>query len=134
MSITKEELRNYRKLRVEIAALEAEIRAMYSPVGSPPTEIIGSRGNTPGDPTAQTVYRIEGKREKLEAKIAEYLELTERIEQFVEEIDDLTVKSIVRLHFLVGYSWRQTCVRVYGYADPDTCRNTFNRYMSRIGE
>ena len=134
MIVTKEDLRRYRDMKDCIQALQAEINASYSPVGSPSTEMIGSHSTTPGDPTAQAVHRIEAKRERLRKKIEEYVELTERIERFVDEVekDDLTVANIIRFYFLAGFTWRKTCMMIYKRSDPDVCRVTFHRYMEKL--
>lgn len=131
MLVTREELRKYQFLKLEITTMQVQIEAMYIPVGSPPTEIIGARSTTPGDPTAEAVQRIEALQERMRKKIAEYVELTERIEMFVETVDDGYVRSIIRLHFLIGLTWRKTCEKVYGYKDPEVCRSAYNRYMSK---
>ena len=36
------------------------------------------------------------------------LEEVVRIEQWIDEVDDSQVKAIIRYHYLLGYTWRQT--------------------------
>ena len=130
MEITKEDLRMYRDLKLEIDVIQRQIDALYTPVSSVPlTSSGGTHSTTPSNPTERAVFRIDAQRKKLEHKQEELQDLTDRIDDWINEMDDHLVASIVRLHFVCGLTWRQTCKQVYGYPDPDVCRVTFNRYM-----
>ena len=74
---------------------------------------------------------IKKKKAQLEAKQAELEKLIDRIDAFINEVDDHHVAAIMRIHFVVGKTWRATCKEIYGYADPDICRDAVRRYMEK---
>lgn len=128
--ITLEDLRMYIDLQNEIKAIELEIESLYYPIRSAPMTSDGStRSSLPGNPTERAVFRIEEKKKKLERKRDDLIQLTERLERFVAELKDHHVAAIIRLHFLCGKTWGETCYLIFGYYDKDTCRKTVKRFF-----
>lgn len=127
--ITKEDLRAYQDIKLEISVIDRQIQSLYYPVSSVPMSSDGGHSSTPSNPTERAVFKIDDKREELRQKQAELQEIIDRIDRWVNSLDDHLVASIIRLHFVCGLTWRQTCKCVYGYPDPDICRITFNRFM-----
>lgn len=128
--ISIEDLRQYLAIRKEIQALDDEIRAIY--IESPgPKENVGGKSSvrTPGDPTARKAMRAIERKEKLEAKRTELEEIIDRIDAYIDSMRNHHVAAIMRWHYVRGLSWRQTCVKIYGYPDPDICRMTVWRYF-----
>ena len=128
--ITWEDLQHYQGLKAEIKSIEYEIREIY--VQSPgPREVVGGASSVPssGDPTARKAMRIIERRERLEARLRELEEMTDRIEMFIDTMEDHHKAAIMRWHFIQGKSWRETCSEVYGYPNPDTCRMEISRYF-----
>lgn len=128
--ITVEDLRQYQAIVKEIQALEAEIAAIY--IESPgPKENVGGRASvrSSGDPTHRKALRAIERKEKLEKKQQELEGLIDRIDSYIDHMTDHHVAAIIRWHFVRGLSWRQTCVKIYGYPDPDICRMTVWRYF-----
>lgn len=128
--ITIEDLRAYQGIKKEIEAIREEIRMIY--IQSPgPKEVIGGRSSvsTPGDPTARKALKAIERRERLEIKETELEALQERIETYIDTMDDHHTAAIIRWHFIQGKSWRETCSRIYGYPDPDICRMAVRRYF-----
>ncbi|HAB93175.1 MAG TPA: hypothetical protein DCF49_00165, partial [Lachnospiraceae bacterium] len=68
-------------------------------------------------------------REKLEAKLAEQRKRAEDITDFSLHVDDPEVGCIIRLHYIGGYTWEQTCVTLYGYRDRWYCHRKIRRYF-----
>lgn len=127
--VTKEELRAYHDIKLEISVIEREIQSLYYPVSSVPMSSEGGHSSTPSNPTEAAVFKIDDKRRKLEAKQKELKEIIDKIDDWVSTLDDHLAASIIRLHFICGYTWKQTCKCIYGYADKDICRIAFNRFM-----
>lgn len=133
--ITIDDLRAYRDLKVEIRAIRDEIRAIY--IESPaPQEVVGGRSSvsSPGDPTARKALKAIERKERLEKKEKELQILIEHIEAYIDRMEDHHTAAIMRWHFIQGLTWRQTCVKVYGYADPDICRMAVHRYFKKEEE
>lgn len=133
--ITLEDLRKYQSIKENLKAIKMEIDALYYPVSSVPMTSDGStRPSLPSSPTERAFFRIEKKKARLEAKQAELNELIDRIDAFIDEVDDHHVAAIMRIHFVCGETWRGTCKQIYGYADSDICRNAVRRYMEKRSE
>lgn len=133
--ITLEDLKKYQHLLEDIRAIEEELRTIY--LQSPaPSEVAGGKASvsTPGDPTAQKAMRAIDRKEILEKLLQERDTQRTRIETFIDHLDDHHVAAIMRWHYILGQSWSQTCVRIYGYPDKDICRMTVNRYFKKKEE
>lgn len=133
--ITLEDLRRYQHLKEDIAAIEEELRSIY--VSSPaPNDVIGGRASvsTPGDPTARKAMRAIERKEQLEQLLMEREKQSIRIEAFIDRLDDLHIAAIMRWHYILGLSWGQTCMKIYGYADSDICRKAVHRYFRQKEE
>lgn len=130
MAITLDDLRQYRDTYLSIKAIQAEIESLYYPVSSPPmVSEGGGKTLSPSDPTVQAFHQIERSKERLSHKLIELSEKKEEIDIWLNDLQDQHIASIIRFHFIVGLSWKQTCVQVYGYPDADVCRVTVNRYF-----
>lgn len=130
--ITLEDLRKYQSIKENLKAIQMELNALYYPVSSVPMTSDGStRSSLPSSPTERAFFRIEAKKARLEAKQAELDDLIDRIDAFIDDIEDHHVAAIMRMHFVVGKSWRVTCMQIYGYPDPDICRMAVRRYMEK---
>ncbi len=130
MDITIKDLEAYRGLSAELGALEAMRQWIYFPVSSPNgREQIGQRGNTVSDPTAQAVSKLAKIDEKITAKREELAAQLERITDWVDTIDDPTIRAAIRWHYIQGLDWGKTCMKVYGYHSYHTCRSAVLRYM-----
>ena len=127
--VTLEDLRQYRSVKEQIGAIEAEIASLYYPVSSPPLMSEGGHGSGPSDPTVRAFYQIERDRERLNQKYAELTQKKIRIDEWLDSLDDHHIAAIIRYHFIVGLSWRQTCSKIYGYTDPDICRKAINKFF-----
>ena len=129
--ITLEDLRQYQDILEELEAIRDEIRMIY--IESPsPKEVIGGRSSvsTPGDPTARKAMKALERKERLENRERQLEDLQERIEKYIDRMEDHHTAAIMRWHFIQGLTWRQTCVKVYGYPDPDICRMAVRRYFT----
>lgn len=129
--MTIDELREYRFIKAKIVAINAEIEASYHPVGSPvPKEVIAgvSSVRPAGNPTAKAVDRLQTLQHQLEQLQTE----AERIETWVDSINDRMISALIQTHYLAGYSWRQTARKIYGRrSNGDTCRMMVRRYVEK---
>lgn len=129
--MTIDELREYRFIKAKITAINAEIEASYHPVGSPvPKEVISgvSSVRPAGDPTKKAFDRLQTLQRQLEQLQAE----AERIEEWVDAINDRMISALIQTHYLAGYSWRQTARKIYGRrSNGDTCRMMVRRYVEK---
>ena len=129
--VTLEDLRKYLDRKAMVKVLREDIQREY--LSSPaPKEVQGGKSSvrTPSNPTEQKAMRIVELRQRLEQLLGILEEQTLRVERFTLEIDDELVAAAIRLHFLRGYSWSRTSIKIYGTdAYKDTVRMAVVRYM-----
>lgn len=128
--MTLETLEQYRGIVSEINAINLEIESMYD-VRKSPTWKEHSGGSGPGDPTGHTAMRIIALKEKLLAKQEQWSDAALTVESWLETVDDPEIRSIVRWHYIIGLSWKQTSRRVYGRNDYYVARKRIVRFFGK---
>ena len=63
----------------------------------------------------------------LEEKRIEILENINKIEEFIESVEDSDVRMIIRLRIIDGLSWAAVGMKMY--MNPDSCRKKLANYM-----
>ena len=58
-------------------------------------------------------------------------EALKEIEEWLMQLEDPEMVSIIRWHYIVGYSWSDTNIEVYGYPDNHRARKKIFRYFGR---
>ena len=132
--MTIEQLEEYRKdsrfLLSEINALELQIEQKYdtrrSPAGGD-----GSHGTGPGDPTGRTAQDIIEMKEELAALQNRWADIVRSIDQWLKTVDDAEIRSIVRWHYALGFSWKRTSGKVYGRNDYYLARKRIYRFFGK---
>ena len=135
--ITRDDLIQYRHIVKEIESIRAEIETIYAE-SPPPKEVIGGRSSvsTPGDPTARKAMKAIEARERLEAREKELQDLKDRIDNYILSLEDHHIAAIIRWHYILGKSWRETGVEVYGskeygYRNADNCQKAVQRHFEK---
>lgn len=112
--MTKEELSRLRNMRKEVEIIKKELNSIKE-------EYVTDKvtGSTTDHPYIFTSFRIEGydsdgyngklKRleRRLERKLDELLDERARIEEYIENIDNATIRMILRLRYINGLGWNQ---------------------------
>lgn len=132
--MTIEELEEYRRngrfILSEIDALNLQIEHKYdtrkSPAGGD-----GTHGSTPGDPTGRTAQDIIEMKEELAALQNRWADIVRTIDQWLLTVDDPEIRSIVRWHYSLGYSWKRTSGKVYGRNDYYLARKRIHRFFGK---
>ena len=133
--ITLEDLREYQRLKQSIKTLEAEIMAVYVESPGPKTNTQGrSSVRTPADPTATKARKAIQLKEKLEQKLTEIRQQTERIERYTLQIEDVQIGAMIRAHYIRGLTWEETTLQLYGYPDRFYCHKRVRRYFEKMEE
>lgn len=127
--MTIDVLEQYRGLKSEADAMQAEIEALYSPVASPNGRTEGGHGSTPSDPTERTALRIIDRKHVLEQKRIEMLALLDTIDAWIQTVDDAQVRALIRWYFINGLTWKATSVKVYGYPCPQRAYQRVRRFF-----
>lgn len=132
--MTIEQLEEYRKdsrfLLSEINALELQIEQKYDTRRSP-TGGDGIHGTGPGDPTGRTAQDIIEMKEELAALQNRWADIVRSIDQWLKTVDDAEIRSIVRWHYALGFSWKRTSGKVYGRNDYYLARKRIYRFFGK---
>lgn len=130
--MTIETLEQYRPMLSNIKALEDEIQSCYFPISSPNgKENIGAGASSvrvPGRPTEEAFDRITDLKNVLIERQEEHQRILFEIEQWLRAINNVEIESIIRWRYLIGKTWSETNLKVYGYADREYCRKRFYRF------
>ena len=130
--MTIELLEEYRGLVANAKAINMEIDTLYTPVSSPNgKQSLGSSGSGPSDPTRQAVNRIMTLQEKLANEEKRINSTLNEIENWLLTCPDYEIAAIIRYHYLLGQTWKQTTMKVYGYPDYHYCRKKVMRYFRK---
>jgi hypothetical protein len=128
--MTIEELRKVRALKLNAEIIAEELNALYFPYVSPfAPKGEGSNPNRGSDPTPRAVERIDRKRKELEEVMNAYTEKVCEIEEWLKTIEDLELSGIIRTHYILGKSWKNTAKIVYGYASREAPRKRIERFF-----
>lgn len=129
--MTIETLEHRRGIMAEIKALDAEITALYDVRRSPNGK--ESSGNTsgPSSPTERAAMKIIELRAKRDAILREWERSTAEIETWLETVTDADIRSIIRWHYVLGYTWKRTSREVYGTDSYYRARKKIIRYFEK---
>lgn len=129
-----ETLENHTKKLKEIQAMRSEINTMYDTRKSLFSAGGSNHSRNLSDPVVKAMHNIDRKEELLRKAIEDYAQECLEIEKWLQTIPDPTLCAIVRYRFLLCRSWTQISNAVYGYPDPDVCRQYYKRHKKEIYE
>ena len=129
--MTIKELEEYRALIAEIDALNKQIESLYDTYHSPSTEGKGSLKSSTKSPVEKALTKIQLLEQVYLDRIQELQEQANRIETWVSQVDDPFIRSCIRYHYLLGYSWSETSKKMYGYNSYYNARKVVFRYIGK---
>ena len=130
--MTIEQLEQFRGMRAEVVAIQKEIETYYNPVSSPNGRTDGGHGSTPGNPTERAAMRVIECKKALESKVYAMQEALAAIDEWLDTVDDSKLRAIIRWHYIHGLTWKQTNVKVYGYANPHRAQKKVLRFFENL--
>ena len=125
--MTIKQLQDYYWQIKEIQALVEQIKELWHDPLISHDHV--SRGTEVSDPTRAWSLRVSALQDKLSDKKLKLETETQAVEEWVETIKDPKVSLIIRQHFLLGKTWKQTSKIAFGYATVNASRNVFMRFM-----
>ena len=87
-------------------------------------------GNIVSSPVEKFYERLEQLKEKLQRKCDEILEETERIEEYIENIEDAEVRVIARKRFLENKTFQAIGDEMY--IEKTTAYKKLKRYLEKV--
>lgn len=107
------------------------MKFVYLPVESPNGKTGGGFSNTPSDPTARSAMKAIQIQEKLEARLKEQSELGCEIEEWLLTVTDPEIEAIIRFHYILGFSWKGTNIKVFGDPNYHRARKKIFRFFGK---
>ncbi|WP_087066437.1 hypothetical protein [Intestinibacillus massiliensis] len=120
--MTKNELKQFLKLKDEIIVLEYELESLQNRADED-SRIYGVYSLTE-DPDAE----ISRREDEIKRRRAEYTRELHRIEEFIDGINDSQARTVFRLRYLEGWRWLPIAYRI-GYADEQRPRKLHDMYL-----
>lgn len=130
--MTIEDLEKYRSLYTEIGALSKQIESLYNTYHSPSFSNNGGGFNGEAhSPIEQALQQIQRLEDNYAFKIQELRMEAERIENWLTTLDDPFLRSCIRYHYMLGYSWKETSRNMYGYESYYNARKVVFRFFGK---
>lgn len=129
--MTVEKLEQYKGLTSEMKALRDQIDSLYDTYRSP--QLMSDGGShsmsAAGSPTERAVAKILKLKETYQQKCDETADLLLQVENWLSQVEDPEIRSIIRFHYILNRSWQQTSTEVYGYPSYYNSRKKIMRYF-----
>lgn len=130
MSIEK--LEAYKGLTSEMKALRDQIDSLYDTYRSPQFfSEGGSHSSNVGSPVEDAVNRILKLKDIYDHKYSEAAGLLLEVENWLSQVEDPEIRSIIRFHYVLNKSWVQTSTELYGFPSYYNSRKKIMRYFGR---
>lgn len=112
-------------LKQEITQIENQIKEITVLSAAAITGM--PKGNSVSSPVEKFYERLEKLKEKLQAKLDQYITEKERIEDYIENMDDAEVRVIARKRFIENKTYQVIGDEMY--TDGSTARKKLKRYL-----
>lgn len=131
MEMTIEKLEQYKGLTSEMQALRDQIDSLYDTYRSPQLMSDGGHSMSVSSPTERAVAKILKLKETYQQKYDETADLLLQVENWLSQVEDPEIRSIIRFHYVLGYSWQRTNAAISGYPSYYAARKKIMRYFGR---
>ena len=115
-------------IKKDIKALQEEIKSIPEISAMQFTGMPHS--NSISDPTYNLYQRKDKLVERLNKKIEKYLDELERVENIIEHIDDIEVRAMARMRFVLHKKWEDIGEEVH--LDRTACYRKVKKYIENM--
>ncbi|MHB9925505.1 RNA polymerase subunit sigma-24 [Clostridium botulinum] len=134
--MNKEELKQLRYIRSEIEVIKKQISDLDYTVATDKV-----RGSSSHFPYVQRSFTITGVdfleynrkaerlRRKLNKRIKELIDLVEKTNEFIEDIEDSLTRQIISLRYINGLTWEEVAANVGGGTTTESVRKVAERFL-----
>lgn len=138
--MTKKELLQLKTLRQEIDTLKQQISDLEKQFEEHiVTDVVS--GSNPTFPYERRRFRIVGRdvkkyekqltalRQRLNRRLEQLIQQRDKLEKYLDTIDDSMIRLILTLRYVECLSWRQIAQRIGGGNTPDSVRKIHDRFL-----
>lgn len=134
--MNKEQLKQLKYLKTEIEAIKRQIENLDYTIAT--DKVRGSSSHFPYVQRSFTITGIdyeeynrkaERLRRKLNKRIKELMDLVEKTNEFIENIEDSLVRQIISLRYINGLTWEEVAANIGGNNTADSVRMLCNRFL-----
>ncbi|APQ76382.1 RNA polymerase subunit sigma-24 [Clostridium botulinum] len=137
--MNKEKLKQLRYIKSEIESIKKQLSDLDYTVAADKV-----RGSSSHFPYVQRSFTITGVdyeeynrkakrlRRKLNKRIKELIDLVEKTNEFIEDIDDSLTRQIISLRYINGLTWEEVANSIGGNNTADSVRMLCNRFLDKI--
>ena len=115
-------------LKIDIENIKEEIRSL--PTVTSPSLSDMPHGTEIGNPIEQYFLKKEKLIEKLNQKIERYTEELIRIENIIDTIDDIEIRTIARMRFIQHMKWEDIGEQIH--LDRTNCARKVKKYIKNM--
>ena len=132
ITITIDDLESYRGLKAELEALKQEHEENYLSYSGINYEYTGeAKGNAVSNPTEKAALRALRLEQWIIERTEECAERLDRIYAWLDTVQIAEIRAIVHHHYILGETWEETCLHVYGYRSYQACRKRCLRFFGK---
>ena len=133
--MTREELGKFRSIQKEIELIKRELNSITEEYVT--DKVTGSMVEHPYIFTSFKICgydssKVKRLERKLKRKLDELMDERARIEEYIESIDNATIRMILRLRHINGLRWNQIGNEL-GYSERQ-CRRVYKKFIERMEE
>lgn len=137
--MNKEELKQLRYIKSEIESIKKQLSDLDYTVATDKV-----RGSSSHFPYVQRSFTITGVdfleykrkaerlRRKLNKRIKELIDLVEKTNEFIEDIDDSLIRQVISLRYINGLTWEDVANSIGGNNTADSVRMVCNRFLDKL--
>ncbi|NFM30658.1 RNA polymerase subunit sigma-24 [Clostridium botulinum] len=137
--MNKEELKQLRYIKTEIESIKKQLSDLDYTVATDKV-----RGSSSHFPYVQRSFTITGVdyeeynrkaerlRRKLNKRIKELIDLVEKTNEFIEDIEDSLTRQIISLRYINGLTWEEVANSIGGNNTEDSVRMLCNRFLDKL--
>lgn len=127
--ITRELLQDAKHNADQIRLIRKQLSASYNTYHSPRFDGIKPTSGY-SDPVTEALHKID----KLSDQLSECCRFMIAFEDDLMQIPDSLLRTIIRSHYLLGYSWAKCSKEILECNNPDSARIRLFRYLRKRGE
>ena len=130
--MTKKELKNLYYLKKEIKEQQKRLEELESLATNCTAKITGlPNGNGVSDKIANYATEIADLKSLLDLNLKKCFYELNRLDRFIQSIDDPLLRQIIAYRFINGYSWAKISYTIGGNNTPDGLRIKMMRFLDK---